>query len=181
PETPAGRAAAALLETMRGGDSAAIRRFVAERMGERFQSRPLERNLALFQRMKGDFGDGRIVAVQPTETGIRVVLVSPRGRFTMNFGVDAAPPHRIDDLSVEMGAGDDGGSAPPPAAPLEAAARRAVVDSVARLLERIYPSADTGRALAERLRTREREGFYASLSSLPAFAAAVTEDMRSMN
>jgi CubicO group peptidase (beta-lactamase class C family) len=181
PDTPAGRAAAALLETMRGGDTAAIRRFVAERMGERFQSRPLERMLALFQRMKGDFGDGRVVQAQPRENGIRLLLVSPRGRFTLNFGVDAAPPHRIDDLSVEMSAGDDGGAAPPPAAPLEAAARRAVIDSVARVLERVYPSADTGRALAERLRTREREGSYASLSSLQAFAAAVTADMRSMN
>src|ERR1700755_2954560 len=70
PDAPAGRAAGGLLETLGGGDSTVIRRFVAERMGERFQSRPWDRTLALFQRMRGDFGDGRIVAAQPTSTGI---------------------------------------------------------------------------------------------------------------
>jgi len=183
PDTPAGRAAAALLETMRGGDTTVIRRFVAERMGERFQSRPWDRMLALFQRMRGDFGDGRIVAARPTAGGIQVTLLAPGGRFTLNLGVGAAPPYRIDDLSVEVRGGDDGGEpeAPPATAPLDAAARVAVIDSVARVLERVYPSADTGRALAERLRTREREGGYASLASLQAFASAVTDDMRSMN
>src|SRR3954467_12860913 len=97
PDTPAGRVAAALLETMRGGDTAVIRRFVAERMGERFRSRPWERTVALFQRMKGDFGDGRVVAARPTENGIRVVLAAPRGQFTLNLGVEASPPYRIDD------------------------------------------------------------------------------------
>ncbi|HEV7588412.1 MAG TPA: S41 family peptidase [Longimicrobium sp.] len=190
PETPAGRAAAALLETMHDGDTAVIRRFVAERMDAQFQSRPWARMLALFQRMRGDFGDARIVSAQPTDGGIRVVLAAPRGQFTLNLGVEPSPPHRINDLTVEMGAGDEGGGGPggrggpdaaAPTAPLDATARQAVVDSVARVLERIYPSADTGRSLAARLRTREREGGYASLSSLQAFTAAVTEDMRSMN
>ncbi|SOD03298.1 N-terminal domain of Peptidase_S41 [bacterium JGI 053] len=193
PDTPAGRAAAELLETVRGGDTTAIRRFVAERMGERFQSRPWERTKALFQRMRGDFGDGRVVAAQSTASGIQVTLLAPGGRFLLNLGVDSAAPYRIDDLSVEVRGGEDGGApegppvaapsvaAPPAAAALDAAARQAVIDSVARVLERVYPSADTGRAIAERLRTRERAGGYASLSSLQAFASAVTDDMRSMN
>ncbi|MFL5385398.1 MAG: serine hydrolase [Longimicrobiaceae bacterium] len=178
PDTPAGRAAAALLETMRGGDTAAIRRFVAERMDEEFQSRPWDRQLALFQRMKNDFGDGRITAVQPAENGIRVVLVGARGQFTMNLGVEPAPPHRINDFSVESGGGGAGAQ---PLPPLDAAAQRAVIDSVARVLERVYPSADTGRFIGERLRSRERAGAYASLTAPADFARAVTEDMRALN
>jgi hypothetical protein len=179
PDTPAGHAAAALLETVRGGDSTAIRRFVAERMDEGFQSRPWERTLALFQRMRGDFGDGRVVGVQPTDNGARVVVEAARGRFTLNLNVEPAAPYRIDNLSVEMGGPDGPGEAPAP--PLDAAARQAVVDSVARMLERVYPSADTGRAIGERLRDRERAGAYAPLPSAAAFARAVTEDMRALN
>jgi hypothetical protein len=150
-------------------------------MDAQFQARPWERTKALFERMRGDFGDGRVVAAQPGENRVRVVLEAPRGRFTLNLGVEPSPPYRINDLSVAMGAGDEGGAPPPITAPLDAAARQSVVDSVARLLERVYPSADTGRALATRLRTREREGGYASLATVQAFAAAVTDDMRSMN
>lgn len=100
PETPAGRVAAALLETMRGGDPAAIRRFVAERMDEGFQENP-EQMLALFERMRGDFGDGRVVAVQPTERGIRVTLAAARGTFVVVLGVEQQPPHRINGFGVE--------------------------------------------------------------------------------
>ncbi|MFL5541112.1 MAG: serine hydrolase, partial [Longimicrobiaceae bacterium] len=181
PDTPAGRAAAALLETMRGGDTTAILRFVAERMDGGFQSRPRERQLALFQRMKNDFGDARITAVQPADNGIRVVLAGARGQFTMSLGVEPAPPHRINDFSVEVGGSGGGAEGAQPLPPLDAAAQRAVIDSVGRVLERVYPSADTGRAIAERLRTRERSGAYASLTAAAAFARAVAEDMRSVN
>lgn len=182
PDTPAGRAAAALLETMRGGDTAAVRRFVAERMGDRFQSRPLERNVALFARMRGDFGDGRVVAAETTASGIRVGIESPRGRFSINLGVETSPPYRINDLSVEAGEAAAGGAgAPAPGGPPDAATRRAVVDSVAVLLERMYPSANTGRAIGQRLKSREQAGAYAGASTLQAFTAAVTDDMRAIN
>jgi hypothetical protein len=148
-------------------------------MDEGFQSRPRERQLALFQRMRGDFGDGRITSVQPIGNGIRVALESARGRFTMILGVESAPPHRINDFSVEVGGGGEGDG--PPAPPLDAAAQRAVVDSVARMLERLSPWADTGGAIGARLRRRERAGAYASLTSPTAFGAAVTEDMRAVN
>jgi hypothetical protein len=144
----------------------------------------VEQAFALFARMRGDFGSGRMVDARPTADGIQVVLDAPGGRFTLNLTVGAAPPNLITDLSVEAAAGGGGGGGPAqaaPAGPLDAAARVAVVDSVARLLERMYVSADTGRALAERLRGRERAGAYASLPTLAALTAAVTADMRSMN
>ena len=82
PETPAGRAAAAWLETVRNGDSAAIRRFIAERMAGRLVQAPWEEQRAMFQRMRGDFGEGRVVSATPTGDGIRLVMATPRGRFT---------------------------------------------------------------------------------------------------
>jgi CubicO group peptidase (beta-lactamase class C family) len=179
PDTPAGRAAAALLETLRGGDTTAIRRFVAERMDAQFQARPLEQQIALFRRMKSDFGDGRITAVQPRENGIRVTIEAGAQAFTLSLGVEPTAPYRIDDLSVEgTGAGEASAA---PAAALDADAQRLVVDSIARMLERVYPSADTGWGIGERLRSRERSGAYASLTAPAAFATAVTEDMRAVN
>jgi|GEM_PF-731066 len=180
PETPAGRVAAALLATVRAGDTAAVRRFVGERMTEEFQARPMERTQALFARMRGDFGAGRIVVAEPGANSLRVVMESERGRFTINLAVEPAPPHRIAGLRVRMG----GDEAPAPAADAgapDAATRRAVVDSTAKLLEAMYPSADTGRAIGQRLKSREEAGAYAGAATLQAFAAAVTEDMRAVN
>jgi len=121
--------------------------------------------------------------------GIQVYLDAPVGRARLDLAVDSSPPYRITDLSVEIGPGVGDppatGSAPaaaaPPAAALEPAVRTAVIDSVARLLERLYPSADTGRIIGDRLRQREREGAYAGLATLTLFAGAVTQDMRSVN
>jgi len=183
PETPAGRAAAALLATVRGGDTAAIRRFVAERMDAEFQARPMERTQALFARMRGDFGQGRIVSAVPGENSLRLVLASDQGRFTIDLGVEAAPPHRISGLSVRAGGegGDAAGAGAAAAGAPDAATRMAVVDSIGKLLERLYPSADTGRAIGQRLRERERAGAYAQAATLQAFADSVTADMRMVN
>jgi len=149
-------------------------------MGGRFRARPMEQTFALFARMRGDFGTGQVVAARPTPDGIEVAVDAPRGRFTLRLAVDPAPPNLITDVSVAVGGGDGAGPEAAPG-PLDAAARVAVIDSVARALERMYISADTGRALADRLRRREREGAYASLPTLAAFTSAVTDDMRSMN
>ena len=120
--------------------------------------------------------------MQPTDNGIRVVIQAARGQFTLSLGVEPVPPHRIDDLSVEVGgAGATPADAATAAAPIDASAQRAVVDSIARVLERVYPSADTGRAIGARIRERERSGAYASLATASAFARAVTDDMRALN
>ncbi|HKP76862.1 MAG TPA: S41 family peptidase, partial [Longimicrobiaceae bacterium] len=107
----------------------------------------------------------------------------PMGSVTLGLTVDPSPPNLITDLNVEIGPGAGGGGEPAavPTAALEPAVRTAVIDSVAKLLERLYPSADTGRIIGERLRQREREGAYARMATLADFASAVTQDMRSVN
>lgn len=105
PQTPAGRAAAALMEiSRRADDTVAVRKFVTERMDAEFQARPVEAQLRLFQRMKGDLGEGRLVEVR-SESDTRVDMrIETRGR-SLRFvvEVEAAPPHRIADITVRAG------------------------------------------------------------------------------
>ncbi|MEP6999868.1 MAG: S41 family peptidase, partial [bacterium] len=64
---------------------------------------------------------------------------------------------------------------------LDSAIKRAVVDSLAGLLERLYPAPDTGRMIADRVRGQEQIGAYALLTSKPQFAEALTRDLRLVN
>ena len=67
-----------------------------------------------------------------------------------------------------------------PAAPTDAS-RREVVDSVAAILERMYADADTGRAIATRVRDRLAAGAYRGTSDWQHFARALTQDLQSIN
>lgn len=58
---------------------------------------------------------------------------------------------------------------------------RAVVESLAQTLVRVYVDADTGRMIAERLRAREREGAYRQLADADALANALSTDLRLVN
>ena len=67
-----------------------------------------------------------------------------------------------------------------PAAPTDAS-RREVVDTVAAILERMYADADTGRAIAKRVRDRAANGAYRETSDWQHFARALTQDLQSIN
>lgn len=67
------------------------------------------------------------------------------------------------------------------AAPPDSAARRAVVDTLAALAERVYVSADTGRMIAERLRAHLRDGTYARAARWRDLTNALTTDLRAVN
>src|SRR5262245_36286016 len=68
-----------------------------------------------------------------------------------------------------------------PASRLDAAARQAVVDTIAAQLERFYVDADTGRLIAARLRDRRAGGGYDRMATTSAFAEALTSDLRGIN
>ena len=68
-----------------------------------------------------------------------------------------------------------------PASRLDAAARQAVVDTIAAQLERFYVDADTGRLIAARLRDRRAARAYDRMVTTSAFAEALTSDLRSIN
>ena len=65
--------------------------------------------------------------------------------------------------------------------PISASVRRAVVDSIASELIRLYVDADTGRMIATRLRERLRAGTYDADSDQRTFADALTADLQSVN
>ena len=77
----------------------------------------------------------------------------------------------------------------PPAAPaastvtarLDAAKRRAVVDTLAARLRRHYVDADTGVMIADRVRARLTAGAYDTITSPARFAEALTVDLRTVN
>jgi hypothetical protein len=70
-------------------------------------------------------------------------------------------------------------SATPPR--LDAAKRRAVVDTLAARLRRHYVDADTGAMIADRVRARLTTGAYDTITSPGRFAEALTVDLRSVN
>jgi hypothetical protein len=71
--------------------------------------------------------------------------------------------------------------APNPAPPLDAAARRAIVDSAASLLTRYYAFADTGQMLAAHLRARMAAGAFDGASTEPQLGEALTREMQAFN
>ena len=66
-------------------------------------------------------------------------------------------------------------------APLDAARRRAVVDTLAARLRRHYVDADTGALIADRVKARLTAGAYDAITSPARFAEALTVDLRSVN
>ena len=68
-----------------------------------------------------------------------------------------------------------------PAVRLDAAKRRAVIDTLAARLRRHYVDADTGALIADRVRARLMAGAYDTITSPARFAEAVTVDLRSVN
>ncbi len=64
---------------------------------------------------------------------------------------------------------------------LDAAARRAVIDSAASLLARYYAFADTGRMLAAHLRARLAAGAFDAAATEPQLGEALTREMQAFN
>ena len=66
-------------------------------------------------------------------------------------------------------------------ATLDATTRRAIVDSVTTQIERLYVDADTGRMIAEVVRSKLRSGVYDTLADPRRLSARLTADLRLVN
>ena len=64
---------------------------------------------------------------------------------------------------------------------LDAAKRRAVIDTLAARLKRHYVDADTGAMIADRVRARLSAGAYDTITSPARFAEVLTTDLRLVN
>jgi hypothetical protein len=64
---------------------------------------------------------------------------------------------------------------------LSSSDRGTIVDSLARMVERLYVSADTGRLIAAHLRERAQAGAYDKLARTTDLAVVLTRDLRAIN
>ena len=83
-------------------------------------------------------------------------------------------------VAAESGA-QTSSAAPTTPVRLDAAKRRAVVDTLGARLRRHYVDADTGAMIADRVRARLTAGAYDTITSPARFAEALTVDLRSVN
>jgi Peptidase family S41/N-terminal domain of Peptidase_S41 in eukaryotic IRBP len=83
-------------------------------------------------------------------------------------------------LVPAAGGAQAGGSSEPPR-PLDAAIRRAVIDTMGARLRRHYVDADTGAMIAAHLEQRVAAGAYDGITSPARFAEVVTTDLRAIN
>jgi len=94
-------------------------------------------------------------------------------RALVAFGLATAGITLVDRAAIAQ--------APAPPAPLDGPTRRAVVDSVTAQVERLYVDPDTGRMIANVLRSRVAAGAYDTIVDPRRFSARVTGDLRSVN
>lgn len=68
-----------------------------------------------------------------------------------------------------------------PSVSVDAATRRAVIDTVAAELGRVYLDADTGQLIADRIRQRAASGAYDGITDPYRFAELASADLRAVN
>lgn len=104
PATGQGRTVAAYLEAFNSGDTAAMRRFLTAHGDEGPGTPPVAVRLERYQDMWSNLGRLTLRSVTPTSDGLSVVAVNAEGEtVTLGFIVDAAPPHRLRGVRVEVG------------------------------------------------------------------------------
>jgi hypothetical protein len=163
------------------GDSAALDAYLRSAAApELLAARPAGALVAELLRATRPLGPVEIPEVEPVAPGAARGRIAAGGRTvgTITIRIEPEPPHRF--LGIQLAPGGAGRSDAPPAA-LTPAMQQVVVDSIARLIERVYTAPDTGRMIGDRLRRRVAAGAYRALTQPQAFAEAVGEDMRAVN
>lgn len=180
PDTPAGRRAAAFLQTVTTGDTMAVRAFVNEQMDDSFRELPMEQHQQTFARVRNNLGQYQLTSVTEQPNGVVVIVNGARGPTRMTLEVEPTPPHRIAGLSLGRPDAQEPAQGPPPAV-LTPQVQAQVVDSIARLFAAYYLLPDSARVIGAKLKERAAAGAYASLTTPTAFAQALTADIRSVN
>jgi hypothetical protein len=182
---PSARTAGRLVELLLAGDRAAVVEHLrAEAVPGYVASERMEAEVRSFLALLAAPG----LAIQGYLRGpgadvmVRVASAAARPETVVAVRLEEEPPHRITGLLRPTLMGP--GFGPPEIAepdPLGDAERGEVVESVAELLERLYPAPDTGQAIADHLRARQRAGAFDGLGEAEAFAARLTQEMQSIN
>lgn len=108
PDTPQGTRVAAYIKAFNAGDEKAFLTMQeAQIQPELLQKRTAEERAAMYKRMRGDFG-----TIKPTKvlkaSSVEIELLVPNKEgidATLRFSFDAAVPHHISSISVEIDRG----------------------------------------------------------------------------
>jgi len=112
PDTPLGKRAAAIVATIQSGDSAAVRRFVAEHMDAEYRAMELAAHVDNFARLHRQLAGFTVGGVQArSRLAGSVTLRRDTAHLTIHLMLDPAPPHPITGLRIVPGA-------PAPSAPV---------------------------------------------------------------
>jgi D-alanyl-D-alanine carboxypeptidase len=102
PDSPAGRQAGALIETIGQTGDASIRAFVEERMNAQWRRIPMEQHLQVFRGVRQNLQGVQIVSLtESSPHELELLLAGSGGRARIFVTVEASPPHLISRLRVQ--------------------------------------------------------------------------------
>ena len=108
PETPQGKRVSTYIQAFNAGDEKAFMAMQeAQIKPEALQKRSAEERAALYKRMRGDFGALNVTRVlKASATEIELLVPNKEGiEATLKFSFDAAAPHYISGIAVEIDRG----------------------------------------------------------------------------
>ena len=101
PETPAGKAMKALVETVQQTDTAVIRKFVESHMDDGFKEIPMSDHIETFGMMRGDLAGTTLAKVDShSDTHLAVTYRSDKGGLMIEIKVDPKTPALISGINI---------------------------------------------------------------------------------
>ena len=108
PGTPQGKRVATYIDAFNAGDENAFMAMQeAQIKPELLRKRSAEERSAIYKRMRGDFGTLKVTKVlKASGSEIEILVPNKEGiEATLRFSFDAAPPHQISGIAVEIDRG----------------------------------------------------------------------------
>jgi peptidase S41-like protein len=178
PDTPAGKKAEGYLAAFDRGTADAMREFESKNRAAASLARtPMEERLSLAHQLFEDTGGldaTRIVQSSPYEIVVAAVGRKSGMSLLLTFQLEEAEPHGLAGISIEPDTGDVSG-------PVDADARREVVDGVARELTAAYVFPDVAAKMIDSIQGRLRDGKYDACTDGRTFASHLTDDLQAVS
>jgi len=183
PDSPAGRCAAAFVESFNTGDDARIRAFEEKfRSAAALKQRPIEARVTQARKLKSQWGTIRPIEITNAEPAELTLMAGTSNRnetLEMTFELEKDPPHGLTGIRI----GQMQGGAPDPAAraPLDAATRTRAIDDVCKLLKEVYVYPEVAEKMVAALREKAAAGTYDSITRPADFADRLMSDLQEVS
>ena len=105
PDTPQAKRVKAYVDAFNTGDEATFLKAQEELMStEMLGKRPADQRAKMYNRMRGDFGQMKILRVAASPEQIRVVIPDKEGNEAIfSFDFEAKAPYKIKSIGVDIG------------------------------------------------------------------------------